>query len=48
MAAGGIECTIDGLGPLGGGAHTPEEWVSAESLRTRAEVALALSEALLS
>ena len=47
MAAGGIECTIDGLGPLGGGAHTPDEWVSAESLRARAEVALAVSEALL-
>ena len=41
MAAGGIELTIDGLGPRGGGAHAPHEWVSAESLRTRAEVALA-------
>ena len=34
MAAGGIALTIDGLGPRGGGAHTPSEWVSAESLRT--------------
>jgi glutamate carboxypeptidase len=47
IAAGGIACTIDGLGPLGGGAHTPDEWVSAESLQARAEVALALTEALL-
>jgi glutamate carboxypeptidase len=42
-----IPLTIDGLGPRGGGAHTPQEWVSAESLRTRAEVALALVSALL-
>ena len=27
--------TIDALGPLGGGAHTQEEWVSAESIRQR-------------
>lgn len=47
MAAGGIELTIDGLGPRGGGAHTPQEWVSADSLRTRAEVALAVTEAVL-
>jgi glutamate carboxypeptidase len=46
-AAGGIDLTIDGLGPRGGGAHTPQEWVSAESLRTRAEVALAVTAALL-
>ena len=42
-----IPLTIDGLGPRGGGAHTPQEWVSAESLRTRAEVGLALVAALL-
>jgi len=47
VAAGGIACTIDGLGPLGGGAHTPDEWVSAESLLGRAEVALAVTDALL-
>ncbi len=47
MAAGGIALTIDGLGPRGGGAHAPHEWVSAESLRTRAEVALAVTAALL-
>jgi glutamate carboxypeptidase len=42
-----IALTVDGLGPRGGGAHTPNEWVSAESLRTRAEVALAVAAALL-
>ncbi|MEA2332182.1 MAG: glutamate carboxypeptidase [Thermoleophilaceae bacterium] len=42
-----VPLTIDGLGPRGGGAHAPHEWVSAESLRTRAEVALALAAALL-
>ena len=47
MAAGGIELTIDGLGPRGGGAHAPHEWVSADSLRRRAEVALAVTAALL-
>jgi glutamate carboxypeptidase len=47
MAAGGITLTIDGLGPRGGGAHTPKEWVSADSLRTRAEVALAVVAAVL-
>jgi glutamate carboxypeptidase len=45
--AAAVPVTIDGLGPRGGGAHTPQEWVSAESLRTRAEVALALVAALL-
>jgi glutamate carboxypeptidase len=48
LAAGGIELTIDGLGPRGGGAHTPDEWVSADSLHSRAEVALAVTAALLS
>jgi glutamate carboxypeptidase len=47
MAAGGIALTIDGLGPRGGGAHTPQEWVSADSLLTRAEVALAVVAAVL-
>ncbi len=37
-----IDVTIDGLGPRGGGAHTPTEYVVEHSLRTRAEVALAL------
>jgi glutamate carboxypeptidase len=47
VAAGGIACTIDGLGPLGGGAHTPGEWVSAESLEARADVARALANTIL-
>ena len=47
IAAGGVACTIDGLGPLGGGAHTPEEWVSTESLEARYDVARALAEVLL-
>jgi glutamate carboxypeptidase len=38
-----IPLTIDGLGPRGGGAHTPEEFVLAASLKERAEVALALA-----
>jgi glutamate carboxypeptidase len=42
-----VPLTIDGLGPRGGGAHSPREWVSAASLRTRAEVALAVVAALL-
>jgi glutamate carboxypeptidase len=42
-----IPLTLDGLGPRGGGAHAPHEWVSAESMRIRAEVALALVAALL-
>jgi glutamate carboxypeptidase len=42
-----IPLTVDGLGPRGGGAHTPEEYVLAPSLAQRAEVALAVaSEAL--
>jgi glutamate carboxypeptidase len=38
-----IDLTVDGLGPRGGGAHTPDEFVLTESLRERAEVALALA-----
>jgi glutamate carboxypeptidase len=45
--AAALPLTVDGLGPRGGGAHTPEEWVSASSLETRAEVALAVVGALL-
>ncbi len=43
-----IEITIDGLGPCGGGAHTPDEFVHEVSLRSRAEVALAIVDAVLS
>jgi glutamate carboxypeptidase len=38
-----IPLTVDGLGPRGGGAHTPEEFVFIESLQHRAEVALAVA-----
>lgn len=41
--AASVPLTVDGLGPRGGGAHTPEEFVLAESLRERAEVALAVA-----
>jgi glutamate carboxypeptidase len=41
--AASIALTVDGLGPRGGGAHTPEEFVLTASLRERAEVALALA-----
>ncbi len=42
-----IPLTVDGLGPRGGGAHTPQEFVLAPSLRDRAEVALAVAYAAL-
>jgi glutamate carboxypeptidase len=42
-----VPVTIDGLGPRGGGAHTPAEYVLLPTLRTRAEVALAIVAALL-
>ena len=45
--AASIPLTVDGLGPRGGGAHTPEEFVLTASLRERAEVALALVDAAL-
>ena len=38
-----IPLTVDGLGPRGGGAHTPEEFVLAPSLGERAEVAMAIA-----
>ena len=43
-----IPLTVDGLGPRGGKAHHPDEFVLAESLRSRAEVALAVAAAALS
>jgi glutamate carboxypeptidase len=42
-----IEITIDGLGPRGGGAHTPDEYVHEASLLSRAQVALAIVDAVL-
>jgi glutamate carboxypeptidase len=38
-----IALTVDGLGPRGGAAHNPDEFVLAPSLRERAEVALAVA-----
>ena len=40
-----IPLTIDGLGPRGGGAHTPEEFVHEGSLTARIAVALAVARA---
>lgn len=42
-----VPVTVDGLGPVGGRAHAPDEYVLAASLRPRAEVALAMSAAAL-
>jgi glutamate carboxypeptidase len=43
-----IPLTVDGLGPRGGKAHNPGEFVLAASLASRAEVALATADAALS
>ena len=45
--AAAIDLVVDGLGPLGGEAHAPGEFIVEASLRTRAEVALALVDAVL-
>jgi glutamate carboxypeptidase len=45
--AASLPLTVDGLGPRGGGAHTPGEFVLAESLRQRLEVALSIALAAL-
>jgi glutamate carboxypeptidase len=45
--AAAIPVTVDGLGPRGGGAHAPNEFVLESSLRSRAEVALAIVDAAL-
>ena len=42
--AAAIPLTVDGLGPRGGAAHNPEEYIVDESLDTRAAVALALAQ----
>lgn len=41
-----ITLTIDGLGPRGGHAHSPDEFVHGPSLHERAEVAMAICHAL--
>ena len=46
--AGHVPLTVDGLGPRGGGAHNPDEYVLRESLHTRAQVALAVVAGVLS
>jgi glutamate carboxypeptidase len=45
--AGHIALTVDGLGPHGGHAHHPDEYIDLASLRHRAEIALAVSAAAL-
>jgi glutamate carboxypeptidase len=40
--ASAVPVTVDGLGPRGGAAHNPDEFVLEASLATRAEVALAM------
>jgi len=40
--AAAVPVTVDGLGPRGGAAHNPDEYVLEESLAGRAEVALAM------
>jgi glutamate carboxypeptidase len=42
-----IALTVDGLGPRGGGAHTPTEFVSEPAMGERLEVALALAHEVL-
>jgi glutamate carboxypeptidase len=42
-----IPYTVDGLGPRGGGAHAPHEYLLASSIRPRAEIALAVVDAAL-
>jgi glutamate carboxypeptidase len=46
--AGRVPLTLDGLGPRGGGAHNPDEYVLRDSLHSRAQVALAVVAAILS
>jgi glutamate carboxypeptidase len=45
--ASAIPLTVDGLGPRGGKAHNPGEFVLAEALASRAEVALAVIDAVI-
>jgi len=40
--AAAVPVTVDGLGPRGGAAHNPDEFVLEASLASRAEVALAM------
>ena len=38
--------TLDGLGPVGGADHTPDEWIEIETLEPRIELAGRLAEAV--
>ncbi len=42
-----LPLTIDGLGPRGGHAHSPEEYVYGPSLHERSEVAMAIAQTVL-
>jgi glutamate carboxypeptidase len=42
-----VPLTVDGLGPRGGGAHNPGEFVNPDTLGPRTEVALAVARAAL-
>ncbi len=42
-----VALTVDGLGPRGGHAHHPDEFVSVDSIQPRAEIALAVAAAAL-
>jgi glutamate carboxypeptidase len=42
-----VPVTVDGLGPRGGGAHNPDEYVLRRSLHERAQVACAIAAAVL-
>jgi glutamate carboxypeptidase len=42
-----IPLTIDGLGPLGGGVHTPDEFVSEDTFGARIAITLAIASAIL-
>ena len=45
--AAAVPLTVDGLGPRGGHAHHPDEFVARDSVRPRAEIALAIAAAAL-
>ena len=38
--------TVDGLGPIGGGDHSPAEWIAADSLEPRVQAVVAICRAL--
>jgi glutamate carboxypeptidase len=42
-----VELTVDGLGPRGGHAHHPDEFVWTQSIEPRASIALAFAAAAL-